>query len=117
MAPSAAPRWIKGLVRREIVAASEEHWSTYWPAERFYRIRLLERLGLVALEVDDTYVLAAMSAMGRDKLTKLRADPDLVDRVMWRFFEVEGTAQVSLANMEVHGTHGWGGITNGAVSS
>lgn len=73
---SAKPRWLDGLVARELRAAS----SSYWSRERFVRVRLLERLALVELEPDDTYVLAMVSALGPDKPSKLRADPDLIDR-------------------------------------
>jgi hypothetical protein len=62
------------LVQRELRAAAEAFWSR----ERFVRIRLLERLGLIALEPDDTYVLAMISAIGPNKADTLRADPELV---------------------------------------
>ena len=100
---AAKPRWLDGLVDRELRAAS----TTYWSQERFARVRLLERLGLVELEADDTYVLAMVSALGPDKADRLRADPDLVDRAVWRLFEVEGGGEVSLTNVDRFGGDEW----------
>jgi hypothetical protein len=97
------PRWLDGLITRELRAAS----TTYWSQERFVRIRLLERLGLVDLEADDTYILAMVSALGADKAVKLRADPELVQRALWRLFEVEGGGEVSLTNVDRFGGEGW----------
>lgn len=97
------PRWLDGLVARELRSAS----SSYWSRERFVRVRLLERLGLVDLEPDDTYVLAMVSALGPDKTDKLRADPDLIDRALWRVFEVEGGGEVSLTNVDRFGGDEW----------
>jgi hypothetical protein len=101
----ARPRWLDGLVGRELRAAS----TTYWSQERFARVRLLERLGLVELQADDTYVLAMVSALGAGKVDRLRADPDLVDRAVWRLFEVEGGGEVSLTNVDRFGGDEWRG--------
>lgn len=100
---AARPRWLDGLVGRELRAAS----TSYWSQERFLRVRLLERLGLVELDADDVYVLAMVSALGPDKADKLRADPDLVDRAVWRLFEVEGGGEVSLTNVDRFGGDEW----------
>ncbi|MGY2875880.1 hypothetical protein ACVW00_003070 [Marmoricola sp. URHA0025 HA25] len=97
------PRWLDGLVQRELRVASRTSWSR----ERFVRIRLLERLGLVTLDPDDTYVLAMVSALGRDKADKLRSDPELVERALWRVFEVEGGGEVSLTNVDRFGGDEW----------
>ncbi|PWC04324.1 DUF6493 family protein [Agromyces badenianii] len=90
------PRWLDGLIARELREAS----TTYWSQERFVRVRLLERLGLVDLEADDTYILAMVSALGPGKAEKLRADPELIERALWRVFEVEGGGEVSLTNVD-----------------
>jgi hypothetical protein len=97
------PRWLDGLVQRELSAASRDFWSQ----ERFVRIRLLERLGVVEVEPDDTYILAMVSALGTDKAEKLRGDPELVERALWRVFEVEGGGEVSLTNVDRFGGEGW----------
>ena len=90
------PRWLRGLVTRELRTAS----TSFWSRERFARIRLIERLDLITLEPDDTYVLAMVSALGPNKADTLRADPDLVERALWRTFEVEGGGEVSLRNVD-----------------
>ncbi|HEY0646017.1 MAG TPA: DUF6493 family protein [Nocardioides sp.] len=100
---AAKARWLDGLVARELREAS----TSYWSAERFLRVRLLERLGLVELDPDDTYVLAMVSALGPDKADKLRADPGLVERAVWRLFEVEGGGEVSLTNVDRFGGDEW----------
>lgn len=100
---AAKPRWLDGLITRELRAAA----TTYWSHERFMRVRLLERLGLVDLEADDTYVLAMVSALGPDKAEKLRADLDLIERALWRVFEVEGGGEVSLTNVDRFGGDEW----------
>ncbi|WP_448629353.1 DUF6493 family protein [Cellulomonas soli] len=98
-----APAWLDGLARRELRTAA----STSWSRDTFARIRLLERLGLVAPERDDKYVLAMVSSLGADKAAKLRSDPDLVETVLWRVFEVEGGGEVSLTNIDRFGGSGW----------
>lgn len=97
------PRWLAGLVARELRAGATSSWSR----DRFLRIRLIERLGLVELEPDDTYVLAMVSGLGSDKVGVLREDPELVDRALWRVFEVEGGGEVSLTNIDRFGRDGW----------
>ena len=97
------PRWLDGLVARELRQAA----TTSWSRERFVRVRLLERLGLVQLEPDDTYVLAMVSSLGPGKAGALRADPELVDRALWRVFEVEGGGEVSLTNVDRFGGGEW----------
>ena len=96
-----APRWLHPLVRERLTGLSTS-WSQ---GEAFRPVRLLERLGLVRLEVDDTYVLALVSGLGDrwngdDRAAGLRADPELVERALWRVFEVEGGGEVSLANVD-----------------
>ena len=98
---STPPRWLVPLVR-ELLTTLSTSWSQ---GEAFRPVRLLERLGLVGLEADDTYVLALVSGLGDrwnrdDRAVDLRADPDLVERALWRFFEVEGGGEVSLANVD-----------------
>lgn len=97
------PRWLNGLIARELSEAS----TSYWSRERFLRVRLLERLGVVELDADDTYVLAMVSAFGPNKPNKLRNDPDLIERALWRVFEVEGGGEVSLTNVDRFGGDGW----------
>lgn len=97
------PRWLDGVVVRELRQAA----TSYWSRERFFRVRLLERLGLVDLEPDDTYVLAMVSSLGPDKPEKLRADPELIERALWRVFEVEGGGEVSLTNVDRFGGDEW----------
>ncbi len=97
------PRWLSGLVQRELSTASQRsRWG-----ERFVWVRLLERLGLVDLEPDDTYVLAMVSGIGPDKAAKLTADPELIERALWRVFEVEGGGEVSLTNVDRFGRDEW----------
>lgn len=103
-APDASkPRWLNGLITRELREAS----TSYWSRERFLRVRLLERLGVVELDADDIYVLAMVSALGPNKADKLRADPDLIEHALWRVFEVEGGGEVSLANVDRFGGDEW----------
>ena len=100
---AAKPRWLDGLVRGELRRSSERYWSR----DQFVFVRLVERLGAVDLEPDDTYVLAMVSALGEDKVEKLRADPGLVERALWRVFEVEGGGEVSLTNVDRFGGEQW----------
>lgn len=99
------PRWLDGLVQRELRSGSQARWWREQSVrirkmERFGRIRLMERLGLISLVPDDTYVLAMISALGPNKSDTLRADPELVERGLWRVFEVEGGGEVSLTNVD-----------------
>ena len=97
------PRWLDGLVQRELATASR----TFWSRGSFARIRLLERIGLVALVPDDTYVLAMVSALGPHKAAAFRADPELVQNGLWRVFDIEGGGQVSLTNVDRFGGGEW----------
>ena len=106
---STPPAWLARTVKQRITAlARNRAWE---PA--FAHIRTLERLGLVELPVDDDYVLAAMGLANRHSASRaeaLRADPELIDRVLWRMFEVEGGGEVSLANVDKYdaaATVGW----------
>ena len=99
---SRKPRWLDGLVTRDLRDASTSHW-----AGRFPLVRLLERLELIDLDVDDTYVLAMVGAFGPNKADRLRADPDLVRRALWKVFEVEGGGEVSLTNVDRFGGDEW----------
>ncbi|WP_238010651.1 DUF6493 family protein [Dactylosporangium sp. AC04546] len=103
--PPAAPVpvWVGPVVTEAV------RWlSTTWPqSPHFADIRRLERLGVVTLDHDDTYVLAMVSAIGsrwdaQPRLDALRHDAELRDEVFWRVFEVEGGGQVSLANVDNH---------------
>ena len=103
------PSWLAPLVRDHL------GWmATHWSHESaFDPIRLLERLELVSLEPDENYVLAAVGGIGgpsaHTRAQALRDDPALIDRVVWRMFEVEGGGEVSLANVEKFspGGAGW----------
>ena len=89
------PRWLAGVARRQLAdTARRSTWRG-----TFDEVRRLERLGLVSLDVDDTYVLAMVSGLA-DRTGTLRADPELVERALWRVFEVEGGGEVSLANVD-----------------
>ncbi|HEX7187920.1 MAG TPA: DUF6493 family protein [Actinomycetes bacterium] len=96
-----APRWLVPLVREHMVQLSR----TWAQGEAFLAARLLERLGLVGVDTDDVYVLALVSGLGdrrneTSRAAALRDDPDLVDRALWRVFQVEGGGEVSLANVD-----------------
>jgi hypothetical protein len=103
------PRWMARLVRNRLADLAERRvWDN-----AFETIRALQRLGLVDLEVDDTYVLAVVSTNG-DRFSPLRADylradPELRENVVWRMFEVEGGGEISLANVDKysHEKNGW----------
>jgi hypothetical protein len=89
-----------------------ERWMQ-WNA--FAGVRTVERLGLVSLDHDDTYVLAMVSGLGdrRDRqvrIAALRGDAELRETLLWRVFEVEGGGEVSLANVDKfsHPDAGWG---------
>lgn len=97
------PRWLSGLITRELREASTSNRFD----EGFWRIRLLERLGIVELDADDAYVLATISGFGPNKTTKLRADPDLLERVLWRVFEVGDGGAVSLSYVDRSGLDTW----------
>lgn len=88
------PRWLAGVARELLADASRSSWAR----TTFPEARLLERLGLVDLDPDDTYVLALVCA-GPDAAW-LRADADLTHGALWRVFEVEGGGEVSLANVD-----------------
>lgn len=99
------PRWLAPLVRGRLRKLSTN--ALFY--DGFASVRLLERLGFVDLDVDDTYVLAFISGFvpmngRRDSVAPaLRRDPELVDRVLWRLFEVEGGGEVSLTNVDRFG--------------
>jgi hypothetical protein len=103
------PSWLAPLVRAQLQAMS----TRWFQHSAFEPVRALERLGLVGLDADDTYVLAAVSGLGdrRDvsRAASLRSDPDLVERAVWRMFEVEGGGEVSLANVDKYSAEaaGW----------
>ncbi|GAA2555960.1 hypothetical protein GCM10010435_28230 [Winogradskya consettensis] len=98
---AAAPAWVGRLVRERVrVLATSTIGS-----DTFTEIRTLERLGLVTLEPDDDYVLAMVSGLGdrwgdQRRRGLLRDDPELVERALWRVFEVEGGGEVSLAALD-----------------
>lgn len=100
--PAPAPRWLRGIIDRELKRAS----ATTWAQGSFNRIRRFERAGLIDLEPDDTYVLAMVSGLA-DIASTLRDDPDLVGRAFWRLFEVEGGGEVSLTNVDRFGRDRW----------
>lgn len=103
------PSWLIRLVRQHLDRlAAGRTWDG-----GFETIRALERLGLVTLEADDTYVLAVVATNG-DRFSPLRADhlradPDLLDKVVWRMFEVEGGGEISLTNVDKYSLekNGW----------
>ncbi|HET7689749.1 MAG TPA: DUF6493 family protein [Nocardioidaceae bacterium] len=109
----APPRWLEGLVARDL----KEMGASSWAGGRFHRVRLLEQLGLVSPDHDDTYVLAFLGGWGGSdhqgrglsKAQRLAQDPELRDELLWRLFEVEGGGEVSLANLDRFFPDGWQG--------
>jgi hypothetical protein len=94
------PAWLQRVVVDGVRDLSEG-----WPQSAFFNgVRTLERLGLVTLEHDDTYVLAMVSCLGGRwdgavRAEALRKDPELRE-LLWRVFEVEGGGEISLANVD-----------------
>lgn len=94
------PEWLQ-----RVVVDAVRRVSQHWPQSPFFgAVRMLERLGLVEMEHDDTYVLAMVSCLGgrREPTARsdaLRRDPGLRE-LLWRVFEVEGGGEVSLANVD-----------------
>lgn len=87
-----------------------------WTQRRdFVFVRLAELFHGVQLVHDDDYVLAAVGHLGGRTDTggvrrfMLRHDEYLREHVFWRFFEVEGGGEVSLANVDKfsNGNHTW----------
>lgn len=96
----APPAWLPALARERIATLGR----TWRQDGGFADVRLLERLGLLALEADDDYVLALVGGLGNrrgeaSRAGQLRADPGLLER-LWRVFEVEGGGEISLANID-----------------
>lgn len=97
------PRWLQRAATTAVGGAAR-----WWGGrDDFLTVRFLERLGLVELEHDETYVLAVIGGLVGDprfaavtRADVLRADPDLREEVIWRLFEVEGGGEVSLANLD-----------------
>jgi hypothetical protein len=83
-----------------------------WPQRhRFAQIRLSELFGGLAIEHGDDYVLAMIGALGDGSEAKVRAfflrhDHVLREEVFWRIFEVEGGAEVSLADVDKYSGEG-----------
>lgn len=79
-------------------------WWTQGPS--FVSVRLAELFHGAMLEHNDDYVLAVVGHLGgRRDATGIRAfmlthDSYLRENVFWRFFEVEGGGEVSLANID-----------------
>jgi len=106
------PPWLATLIKRDLDQMS----SSSWAGGRFLRVRLLERLGLVRLDHDATYVLAFVSGYDRadqhhdhgpTRADLLRSDPELLDGVLWQVFEFEGGGEVSLANIDRFRATSW----------
>lgn len=93
--PAARPRWLDGLIARQLRASATSSW-----AHGFDRVRLLQRIGLIDVDVDDDYVLAMVGSLGSSKVERLRDDPGLVEAALWRVFDVEGGGEVSLTNVD-----------------
>lgn len=100
------PQWFAPHIRRLIsdYATRMGQSGTF-----FVDIRTMERLNLVELPVSDEYVLAMVSEFGDRSGEFPRADlfhedPELIDRALWRAFEVEGGGEVSLANIDKFST-------------
>ncbi|MER7007057.1 DUF6493 family protein [Dactylosporangium sp. NPDC000555] len=88
------------------VTALVEYIAAHWPQRAMFAgVRLLERLELVRLEHDDTYVLAMISALGdrhdpAARLDAIRGDDELRETLLWQVFKIEGGGEVSLANVD-----------------
>ena len=102
---SGPPRWLDGLVHRQLADASRSFHAG--SAAPFVRIRLLQRLDLIQLAPDDTYVLAMVGGLGPGKVGTLKSDPELIQHALWRVFEVEGGGEVSLTNVDRFGGGEW----------
>lgn len=90
--------------------------SRRWTQRRdFVSVRLAELFHCVQLVHDDDYVLAAVGHLGGRSDTggvrkfMLRHDDYLREHVFWRFFEVEGGGEISLANVDKYSdeNHTW----------
>jgi len=95
-----SPEWLPRAIV-DAVHGISQHWQ---PSPVFGTLRMLEQLGVVSVEHDDTYVLAMVSALGdrwdgRVRTDALRRDAELRE-LLWRVFEVEGGGEVSLANVD-----------------
>jgi hypothetical protein len=94
------PRWLARWV--DVVAAFPMHWEM---------LRALVREGLCATPKGDDYVLGMIHAASSHRWTPVKKptkddrplfdrDPELLERDVWRVFEVEGNADVSLTGRE-----------------
>jgi hypothetical protein len=85
------PEWLT-----EFAASSLERTPMSWPA-----VRRLERAGLCQRPSTDHYVLGMItfgpSRFGPPVREALLSDPELLEREVWRLFEVEGGGEFSLA--------------------
>lgn len=95
-----APDWLEPLVRNQLRRlATRTSWS-----DGMKPIRLVEEAGLVELDADDDYVLAVVGSFALhthlSRVEAFLADRPLLDKVVWRMFEVEGGGEVSLANSD-----------------
>jgi hypothetical protein len=86
------PAWLT-----DYAAWSLERLPAIWPA-----VRRLERAGLCRRPDTDSYTLGMIEGIAwrggkSDVREALLSDPELLDREVWRLFEVEGNGEFSLA--------------------
>ncbi len=100
------PVWLRTTLRKLVAEGARETFMSPFPA-----VRALELAGVLDLAPDDDYVLcmvASLSAFGWEPSARaeqrpvrwVAADPRLVDKAIWRLFEVEGGGAVSLTNLD-----------------
>jgi Family of unknown function (DUF6493) len=79
--------------------------ETWRQSPDFVRIRLSELFGGLEVPHTDDYVLAMVGHLGgrhdqEVRLHMLRHDDELRDDTFWRMFEIEGSGQISLTNID-----------------
>lgn len=100
------PAWVARVVRKQLKEPG------HFTRGHFVPIRLLELAGLVELDVDADYVLSMMGGLvahwswgafeHRDPVNWFRQDPELIERALWKLFEVEGGGETSLTDLDRH---------------
>ncbi|GAA3625446.1 DUF6493 family protein [Microlunatus ginsengisoli] len=115
------PSWVATALRRQI---ADHEFSR---AADFATIRVIERSGLVELDVDDAYVstmiVALVSVWSDETMVRatpvawLRDDPELIDRALWRLFDTEGQGSISLTYADRWSDDAWQGAVAALVDS
>ncbi|MGV3721911.1 MAG: DUF6493 family protein, partial [Actinomycetota bacterium] len=95
------PAWLVDWTKWMIVE-NPRTWS---------QIRQLVRSGLIPTPDEDAYIIGLIGQIWpRSPLELLRSDPQLLEQDVWRFFEVEGGGEDSLAARDKYsrGDYSWG---------